>query len=577
MNKRFIFSVIPLVLLVALPLMLRKEAEKIDTTADQLVIVSPHNESIRYEFEQAFRKYYTEVTGRKVSIDWRAPGGTGDAVRYVNSSYVASFKDYWIRDLKREWKDSYEHAFVDRKLKAGGEGWEAREAFLASNVGIGIDLFFGGGQYDLNKQAQMGTLVETGLQNPDSVLYRGDKDGFLYKSLTAEQRRALYPTREEVPVPSLYTELFGANPQIKQADSGEVWYDKGDKYYSTCFSSFGLCQNVDRLRALGFEFADGDFPLKSWSDLTDPRLFGQIGSADPTKSGSINKCFEMMIQREMQKRYAQLADKVKSGAMTEKDALNLAWQDAMTLLKKIGGNSSYLTFSASKVPVDVASGQVAAGMSIDFYGQSQAEWEEKHVGRKTMFYYTPLGESSVSGDPIGIFRGAPNPEVARLFLRFMMSFRGQRLWNQAVGTEDGPVKYNLHRLPVRRDCYTAECRKLMLAPTADPFKQAESFEYKGAWTGAYFSLIQQQIKVMVLDCQDELRAAWRAILDAGGPEKVPQAYSEFVKLPFQHSEGFDIMGKLWEDARTKTEVQREWTIFYKANYTKARDLALQGK
>ena len=69
MYKRFLISILPLAILVALPLMLRKEAEKIDLSADQLVIVSPHNESIRYEFEQAFRAYYTEVTGRKVCID----------------------------------------------------------------------------------------------------------------------------------------------------------------------------------------------------------------------------------------------------------------------------------------------------------------------------------------------------------------------------------------------------------------------------------------------------------------------------------------------------------------------------
>lgn len=577
MLKRLVISLIPLVVLIALPLMLRKEAEKIDTSADQLVIVSPHNESIRYEFEQGFRAYYTEVTGRRLCIDWRAPGGTGDAVRYVNSSFVASFKDYWTNTLKKAWSDEVEQSFMNRKLKPGAPGWEAREAFLKSDAGIGIDLFFGGGQYDLNKQAQQGTLVETGLQNPQSALYRGDAAGALYQALSAEQRRALYPTVEEEAVPALYNELFGAQPVIIPAIGGEIWYDRSDKYYGTCFSSFGLCENVDRLKALGFEFAEGDYPLKKWSDLADPRLYGQIGSADPTKSGSINKCFEMMIQREMQVSHARRLEQVKAGSMNEKDSLDLAWQDAMTLIKKIGGNSSYLTFSASKVPVDVASGQVAAGMCIDFYGQSQAEWEASHVGRRTMYYHTPLGECSVSADPIGMFRGAPNAEAARLFLRFVMSKRGQRIWNQAVGTPGGPVKYNLHRLPIRRDCYTDECRKLMLAPTADPFRQAESFEYIGAWTGAYFSLIQFQIKVMVLDCQDELRAAWKAIIDAGGPEKVPQAFAEFVKLPFAHHEGLEVMGKAGKDTRVKTEMQREWTIFYKRCYTAAAELARAGK
>ena len=575
MYKRFLLSILPLALLVALPLTLRKEAEKIDLSADQLVIVSPHNESIRYEFEQAFRAYYTEVTGRKVCIDWRAPGGTGDAVRYVNSTFVANFKDHWVNTLKREWKDIYEDAFMNRRLKPGDEGWEARDEFLKSNVGIGIDLFFGGGQYDLNKQAQAGTLVETGLRNPDSELYRGTSDGPIYKALSAEQRAALYPSREAEPVPTLYKELFGDNPMILPRGRGEVWYDDGDRYYGTCFSSFGICQNLDRLKALGYEFKDGDVPLKFWRDMTDPRLYGQIGAADPTKSGSVNKCFEMMIQREMQVSYAAQEARLKAGELTETQVLDNAWQDAMTLIKKIGGNSSYLTFSASKVPVDVANGQVAAGMCIDFYGESQAGWEERHIGRKTMVYHTPHGESTVSVDPIGMFRGAPNPEIARLFLRFIMSYRGMRIWGQRVGTEGGPKKYDLHRLPCRKDCYGEDTRELRLSPDADPFRQALSFEYKGMWTAAFFSLIQLQVKVMVLDCQDELRAAWKAIIDAGGMDKVPQAAEAFARLPFKHSEGLKLFSGA--DMQRKTEMQREWTIFYKQNYTEAKKLAEAGK
>ncbi len=282
-----------------------------------------------------------------------------------------------------------------------------------------------------------------------------------------------------------------------------------------------------------------------------------------------------MIQRQMQLSYLAQEARIKAGEITETQALDNAWQDAMTLIKKIGGNSSYLTFSASKVPVDVANGQVAAGMCIDFYGESQSGWEERHVGRKTMIYHTPLGESTVSVDPIGIFRGAPNPEIARLFLRFIMSYRGQRIWDQRVGTEGGPKKYDLHRLPCRKDCYAAETRSMRLSPDADPYRQASSFVYRGAWTAAYFSLIQLQVKVMVLDCQDELRAAWKAIIDAGGMEAVPQAAEAFSRLPFKHSEGLKLFSGA--DMQRKTEIQREWTVFYKQNYIEARQLAAAGK
>ena len=101
MLKRLLLSSLPLIVIIALPLIFRKSSEKIDLSADQLVIVSPHNEAIRYEFEQAFRAYYEKLTGRKVSIDWRATGGTSEIARYVSSAYEAVFRDYWVNTMKR--------------------------------------------------------------------------------------------------------------------------------------------------------------------------------------------------------------------------------------------------------------------------------------------------------------------------------------------------------------------------------------------------------------------------------------------------------------------------------------------
>ena len=127
-NRRLLLSFLPIVLIIAFPLAMRKPAEAIDTEADQLVIVSPHNESIRYEFEQAFRKFYHEKTGRKVSIDWRATGGTSDIVRYINSAFTSNFKVYWTKELNQPWSDEVAAAFMNRKMKPADH--PARKAFL---------------------------------------------------------------------------------------------------------------------------------------------------------------------------------------------------------------------------------------------------------------------------------------------------------------------------------------------------------------------------------------------------------------------------------------------------------------
>ncbi len=536
MLKKLLIAILPLAVIIAVPIILQKPAEKIDLSADQLVVVSPHNEAIRFEFEQAFRQYYREQTGRNVSIDWRTIGGTSEIARYVASAFTANFRNHWVNDLGNTWSDEVAGAFLDRRLASDHPLFPARQAFLDSDIGIDIDLFFGGGQYDLHKQAGMGTLVPSGFQNRHPEL------------------------------------LSGNNPVLTRQMGGETWYDQHDRYYGTCFSSFGICQNLDRLAELGYEISPDTPPLTAWTDLADPRLLDQIGVADPAKSGSINKCFEMLVQKQMRDTRQSLEPRLAAGTMTEQQALDQGWEEAMTLIRQIGGNARYLTFAAGKIPIDTAAGQIAAGMCIDLYGRSQAEWEEKHVGRRTIVYYTPPAASSVSADPIGMFRGAPNRERAQMFIDFVLSRQGQKLWNTIPGRPGGPRKYALHRLPIRRDLYGPDDRRDMTAPEADPFRLAAEFTYEGAWTGPLFDTLRTLIRVMVIDCQDELRAAWKAIVQAGGPESVPAAHDAFRKLPFAHHDAPAVARQL-QTPETQIITVREWTLFFRQQYRQARELA----
>ena len=99
-------SVIPILfslcVVLAVPFLFRQpESAKQLGAEDELVIISPHNEAIRFEFTRAFAEYYRTTTGRSVHIDWRLPGGTTEIIRYLNSEYEASFRNYWTRQLRR--------------------------------------------------------------------------------------------------------------------------------------------------------------------------------------------------------------------------------------------------------------------------------------------------------------------------------------------------------------------------------------------------------------------------------------------------------------------------------------------
>src|SRR5258708_264660 len=96
-------SVIPVLFLLgvvlAVPFLFRQSEGGSNSAEDELVIISPHNEAIRFEFTRAFADYYRRATGRSVHIDWRLPGGTTEIVRYLNSEVEASFRNYWTGQL----------------------------------------------------------------------------------------------------------------------------------------------------------------------------------------------------------------------------------------------------------------------------------------------------------------------------------------------------------------------------------------------------------------------------------------------------------------------------------------------
>lgn len=54
----------------------------------RVLIITPHNESIRFEFKQAFRKYHKERYGVEAEVEWRDVGGTTDALRFVDSEFA---------------------------------------------------------------------------------------------------------------------------------------------------------------------------------------------------------------------------------------------------------------------------------------------------------------------------------------------------------------------------------------------------------------------------------------------------------------------------------------------------------
>ena len=288
-----------------------------------------------------------------------------------------------------------------------------------------------------------------------------------------------------------------------------------------------------------------DSPTR-WDDLANPKLLGQVGVADPTKSGSIAKAYEMIIQQKIQQSVVaagfnnddinrfEAAFAKAHGKPWElpanvpkpyQKAVEAGWLQGLQLIGRIGGNAHYFTDSATKVSLDVSKGDAAMGLAIDFYGRYQAEYSRSPDGTERMVFITPDSGSSVSSDPVSLLRGAPHKELAIRFIQFLLSEDGQKLWNYKPGEEGCPQKYALRRLPIRRSFYPSENMTIiklfekhrlhltdnLADPAINPYEVGKKFTYRKRWTGQHFNIHRNLIKAMCLDAGEELKAAWQAI------------------------------------------------------------------
>jgi ABC-type Fe3+ transport system substrate-binding protein len=173
--------------------------------AARVVIITPHVDAIRHEFGNGFRRWHTEKFSEPAEVEWRVLGGTSDALRFVLSE------------------------------------------FSSKPDGIGLDIFFGGGQ------------------EPFLV--------FTDKKLTLAYK----------PGPEI---LDG----IPQQTGGMDVYDANHTWYGAALSSFGILQNTRVQRIVGLPL------VTRWEQLTDPRLYNWVGAGDPRNSGTMNVMFEAFLQ-----------------------------------------------------------------------------------------------------------------------------------------------------------------------------------------------------------------------------------------------------------------------------------------
>ena len=522
------------------PFLLQPKASVSATDHDRrLVILSPHNERVRHEIGQAFADDWKARTGETVYLDWRIPGGSSEISLFIKSEFAGAFQYEWQDRQHQSWSHDIGTSFADPRipLTATGPAADARRAFLASNTGIGVDLLFGGGSFDFQQLADAGYLVA------------GDPAA-------------------GIGISALMTgnpEWFSANA-IPEVVSGEPFRDRQHRWVGVVLATFGIVFNRDVLARLDF-----DQEPTQWSDLADPRLAGQVAMTDPTKSGSVAKAFELIIQQQMAQSVAHRS--VLPADQAEEAGVREGWLKGLRLIQRMSANARYFTDSATKISLEVSRGDAAAGMAIDAYGRAAQEFVRMPSGESRVGFVSPTGGTSVSVDPIALLRGAPDPQLATAFMRFVLSERGQKLWAFRPGTPEGPLSHALRRLPVRRDFYTEAHRQFMTDAGERPYVQAEDFVYHPPWTGPMLGAIRFLIRVMCVDTHREQREAWRAIIAHGMPGDALAAFHDLPGMSYQ-----EVIERIMPILRAKDKVAevrlaRELGAVFRRNYQTAKRLA----
>ncbi|MCX5684674.1 MAG: extracellular solute-binding protein [Planctomycetota bacterium] len=273
----------------------------------------------------------------------------------------------------------------------------------------------------------------------------------------------------------------GAVAAIPPKAADQPLVDPDGYWYGTAISTFGLVCNRTLIRDKGLP------EVKDWLALADPKYFGYVGAADPAKSATALKVYEVILQA-------------------------YGYERGMGILMRLGGNAREFYTQAGDVPRNCAQGFIAVGPCIDFYALRQMRSE----GGKNLAFLAPPGLTVVTCDPIALLKNAPHPEAARQFMEFVLRPEGQRLWILTAGAPGGPRKFTLDRLPILPDLYP-EAAATSSAGQVNPFKVPPADFYDAAKENLRQPILADYLRVTLVENHAQLKKAWQAVIAAGLP------------------------------------------------------------
>ncbi len=333
------------------------------------------------------------------------------------------------------------------------------------------------------------TYIKMGIQrgHPIDVAWGGgptlfniiDQAGYL-QPLNPQENPAYYAVLYEMT--KIPKEVAGV-PTFKVGSDGYV------HWIGAALSSFGITVNHKVLDQLNLPTPE------TWTDLTKP-IYGKllperplIGIADPTMSTSNTRMYEIILQA-------------------------YGWDQGWRILTLMAANSKI--YGGSGLVRDaVIRGDIAAGITIDFYGYTAMHQNP------ACEYIIPKGATIINADPIAIIKGTKHPVAAAAFVAWVLSeYGGQQVW----------LDPDINRLPINPLVFNTTVGK----ERPDLYKAFETaIHSKGINFNETLAMdteraMQFYFKATLVNAHDDLQSTWAHIVKAYLDGKITE--EQFKKL-----------------------------------------------
>lgn len=350
---------------------------------------------------------------------------------------------------------------------------KAKELFLKSPVAreLGIKdivpLYVGPELWEdyIRKAAEAGTPIDIAWGGGPTLFNYIDEKGYI-AVVDPSENPAYYAILYEA---SKIPETIAGAPTKRVDERGRI------HWIGSAISSFGFTINHNVLKQYGVPAPE------KWMDLANPDYAVHlpstplVGIADPTKSTSHTRIFEIILQA-------------------------YGWEEGWRTLTLMAANSKIYD-SSSSVRDGVIRGEIAIGITIDFYGYTAMHQNP------SCKYVIPSNESIVNADPIAVLAGTKHPVQAAAFVAWVLSEHGgQQIW----------LDMNINRLPINSLVFNTTTGQTR-PDLEKAYKEATGagvIEFNETRALSWEKAMQAYFKATLVNTHDVLQSVWASLVKA---------------------------------------------------------------